>query len=108
MKARWSIRFIDEYGFECQVTLADESEAALAHRAAAFIDKILYANYRPCLSRPASHDGEGVDLETPMRRCDELRNGELCDQLVTAREGRYGPFWSCPSYQQHDRRPSRY
>lgn len=126
-RASWNTIYLDKSGFECQVTLRDESEEALAERVAALVSRILESGGTPVVRRgrnggapedaPNSGDSEApkdapqektyVDRKG-IRRCNlKLNNGRRCNQPVTEKEGRYGLFWSCPNYKEHARPPGR-
>ena len=99
-RASWNTIYLDQEGFECQVTLRDDDEISLAGRAATLITAILESGGVPVVRRgrsgssssetPAegssdngsrSVDGEektNVD-DKGLRRCNlNLRNGRRC------------------------------
>ena len=118
-RASWNTVFHSREGFECQITLRDEEESSLVERASRMMTAIAESggtalrrrNYVPgdngnhqevngetASERPEKTyvDGNGV------RRCNlKLNDGRKCNSPVTEREGRYGPFWSCPNYKDH-------
>jgi len=126
-RASWNTVYQSKEGFECQFTLRDEDEAALADRAKKVMASITKGGGSPLRRRSyvsdenspnngnANGNGEQPRDETKseklektfvdekgVRRCNlKLKNGKLCGQPVTEREGRYGPFWSCPNYKEH-------
>ena len=123
-RASWNTIYVDREGFECQLTLRDEDENALAERVAAITKRIKDSGGKPVVrggrngrqgngrSNRGGSSGGGasgksqaertyVD-EKGVRRCNlELKSGKRCDQPVTEREGRYGLFWACPDYKNH-------
>ncbi len=118
-KASWNTLYLDKNGFECQLTLRDDDEAALAERVASITSRILESGGKPVVRRngngrpPArgersNSSGNGDKPEKTyvdgkgIRRCNlNLANGKKCNQQVTEKEGRYGLFWSCPNYKNH-------
>jgi len=116
-KASWNTIYQSKEGFECQITLRDEDEANLVQRAKKVMASITKSGGLP-IRRRGSEVGNAVAEskeegpedkpektyvdEKGVRRCNlKLRNGRRCNQPVTEREGRYGPFWSCPKYKEH-------
>ena len=126
-KASWNTMYLDQNGFECQVTLRDEEEESLAQRVADITAHILEAGGTPVVrhSRNGTPSGETNNNNDPdppkeeqpektyidqkgIRRCNlKLKNARRCGQPVTEKEGRYGRFWSCPNYKEHAPAPSR-
>jgi len=115
--ASWNTVYQSEEGFECQITLRDEDEESLMERAKRAMASIVKSGGLP-VRRRGSEVGNAVaeeKEETPpekpektyidekgVRRCNlRLKNGKTCGQPVTERQGRYGPFWSCPRYREH-------
>ena len=118
-RASWNTVFHSMEGFECQITLRDEEESSLVERASRMMTAIAESggtalrrrsyvpeensshqevNGETASERPEKTyvDGNGV------RRCNlKLNDGRKCNSPVTEREGRYGPFWSCPNYKDH-------
>jgi len=118
-RASWNTVFHSREGFECQITLRDEEESSLVERASRMMTAIAESggtalrrrsyvpeensshqevNGETASERPEKTyvDGNGV------RRCNlKLNDGRKCNSPVTEREGRYGPFWSCPNYKDH-------
>ena len=124
-KASWNTVYVDRNGFQCQLTLRDEDEEALARRVAAVTASLLEAGGTPAMR---SHNGRAqAGTDTPqaargpggnttpektyvdrrgMRRCNmRLGSGARCNQPVVEKEGRYGLFWSCPAFRDHHPRP---
>jgi hypothetical protein len=124
-RASWNTIYQDAEGFECQLTLRDDDEESLAARVAAITSRIVEAGGAPVVRRfsngqaPAPNDDaeepSGSEERPPektyidskgVRRCNlKLKNGRICRQPVTEKEGRYGLFWSCPSYRDHAPQP---
>jgi hypothetical protein len=120
-KASWNTVYQSKEGFECQFTLRDEDETSLSDRAKKVMASITKSGGTPLKRRNylsgenaanANHEAEEEvkpeKLEKTyvdgkgMRRCNlKLKNGKVCGQPVTERQGRYGPFWSCPNYKEH-------
>jgi hypothetical protein len=120
-RASWNTIYQDSEGFECQLTLRDDDEESLAARVAAITPRILEAGGNPVARRipngsapapreetdePASSDGKPPEKtyvdSKGVRRCNlKLKNGRICRQPVTEKEGQYGLFWSCPKYRDH-------
>lgn len=121
-RASWNTVYQSKEGFECQITIRDEDEASIAERAQKVMAALAKAgaaplrrwNYVP--AENATVAGEEANNknaksqraektyfdEEGIRRCNrKLKSGEVCGQQVTEREGRYGPFWSCPNYKEH-------
>jgi hypothetical protein len=120
-RASWNTVYQSKEGFECQFTLRDEDETSLAERAKKVMVSITRAGGTPLRRRGyipeenmAGANQEAQEETKPekpektyidqkgVRRCNlKLKNGKTCGQPVTEREGRYGPFWSCPNYKEH-------
>lgn len=119
-RSSWNTVYQSKEGFECQFTLRDEDETSLAGRAKKVMTSITKSGGTPLRRRGYVPEGntttgeetkEEVKPEKPektymdekgIRRCNlKLKNGKTCGQPVTEREGRYGPFWSCPNYKEH-------
>jgi len=119
-RASWNTVYQSKEGFECQITLRDEDEAELTKRAGKVMAGITKSGgvalkRRSYLPEQGNRENEQPDEETRperpektyvdeegVRRCNlKLKNGKTCGQPVTEREGRYGPFWSCPNYKEH-------
>ena len=121
-RSSWNTLYQSKEGFDCQITLRDEDEARLAERAGRVMTSIARSGGIPLkrkgyVPRDNARDGDQkkerrepnnpektyVD-ENGVRRCNrKLRDGSVCGASVTRREGRYGPFWSCPNYREHAR-----
>jgi hypothetical protein len=120
-RSSWNTVYLCKEGFECQITLRDEDETNLADRAKRVMASITRSGGTPLRRRGhipeenAGNGGEEAGEEAPserpektyldekgVRRCNlRLRNGQVCRSPVSEREGRYGPFWSCPRYKEH-------
>jgi len=120
-KASWNTVYQSKEGFECQITLRDEDEASLTDRAKKVMSSITKSGGMPLKRRNSVTEEHKANTEGPkeegnksekrektyvdekgVRRCNlKLKNGKTCGQPVTEREGRYGPFWSCPNYKEH-------
>ena len=117
-RASWNTIYQSKEGFECQITIRDEDETNLAERAKKVMASIKKSGGTPLRRRGyipeeniAGTGEEETKSERPektyvdekgVRRCNlKLKNGRVCGQPVTEREGRYGPFWSCPNYKDH-------
>jgi len=120
-RASWNTVFLSKEGFECQITLRDEDEVKLTRRAEEMMEFITRTGGIPLRRRyyipeENTHSGEEEmnDEENPekegrtyidengVRRCNRrLKDGRVCGYPVTRREGRYGPFWSCPNFREH-------
>lgn len=121
-RSSWNTLYQSKEGFDCQITLRDEDEARLAERAGRVMTSIARSGGIPLKRKgyvPGDNAGDGdqkkerrepnnpektyVD-ENGVRRCNrKLNDGTMCGAPVTKREGRYGPFWSCPNYREHAR-----
>jgi hypothetical protein len=112
-KASWNTIYQAKEGFECQITLRDEEEASLIDRARRVMASIVHSGGLP-VRRKQNEVGnalEGAKEErwektyldaNGVRRCNfRLKDGRICSQPVTEREGRYGTFWSCPNFREH-------
>jgi hypothetical protein len=119
-KASWNTVYQSKEGFECQVTLRDDNEASVAERAKKVMNSLTKAGAEPIRrfkytnSSNAKNNGEKANNaehknrektyfdEEGVRRCNRrLISGEVCSHPVTEREGKYGPFWSCPNFKDH-------
>lgn len=120
-RASWNTTYKSKEGFECQITLRDEDEAKLARRAEEMMEYIAKSRGKPLHRRYYTSennagsseendndeakpevDGKTFFDENGVRRCNRrLKDGKVCGYPVTEREGRYGPFWSCPNYKEH-------
>jgi len=118
--ASWNTTYISSEGFDCQITLRDQDEAQLANRSSVMMTSIIKSGGAP-LKRKGfetngnGHTSNGSNTEASsekrektyvdgggIRRCNLiLKDGRLCSAKVTEREGRYGPFWSCPNFKEH-------
>jgi len=119
-KASWNTVYQSKEGFECQITLRDEDETNLARRASKMMASITKSGGLPVKRKGLESNNAGsskdktasqkspekqektyVD-ENGVRRCNlKLKSGKVCGHPVTERQGRYGPFWSCPNYKEH-------
>ena len=124
-RASWNTIYLDKQGFECQLTLRDDDENALAERVGTVMKRIQDSGGKPVVRRNGNGNGNGgspqnnsggakqgqgsqqqeektyVD-DKGTRRCNlNLKNGRRCNHPVTEKEGRYGLFWSCPDYKNH-------
>jgi len=124
-RSSWNTMYQSKEGFECQITLRDQDEVDLAERASRTMASIVRSGgiplrrrgYVPGESAESAGDGDQADQrgepdnqdktyldEQGVRRCNQrLRDGSTCGAPVSRREGRYGPFWSCPNYRDHAR-----
>ena len=120
-KSSWNTVYQSKEGFECQITLRDEDELILAQRATKVMAGITKCGGLPMKRKgfetnntTASPKDEAAEQTSPemrektyvdengVRRCNKwLKNGTVCGNPVVEREGRYGPFWSCPNYKEH-------
>ncbi|MHB1456754.1 MAG: hypothetical protein ACYC0V_07550 [Armatimonadota bacterium] len=125
-RASWNTVYQTKEGFECQITLRDEDEGVLSERVKKTTASITKAggmalrrrNYVPDDSGSSNNDsngeignGNGDEVEKPektfvdednVRRCNlKLKSGKACGSPVSERQGKYGPFWSCPNYKEH-------
>ena len=116
-RSSWNTVYQSKEGFECQITLRDEDEVNLVQRAKKVMASITKSGGLPVrrkgseVSNAVAGEKEEAPEEKPektyvdekgVRRCNlKLKNGKVCRQPVTEREGRYGPFWSCPNYKDH-------
>jgi hypothetical protein len=120
-RASWNTLYVDRDGFECQLTLRDDDEESLAARVAAITPRILESGGEPVVRwstngptsapKEESEEPTSSDARPPektyidskgVRRCNlKLKNGRICRQPVTEKEGQYGLFWSCPKYRDH-------
>ena len=119
-KASWNTTYLSSEGFDCQITLRDEDEVNLAHRSTSMMTSIVKSGGTPLKRKGLEangngHAGNGAGPESSpekpqktyvdgagVRRCNlKLKDGKLCNAEVTEREGRYGPFWSCPNFKEH-------
>lgn len=130
-RASWNTIYIDSDGFECQITLRDESESDLAERVATITERIINSGGTPVVRRNfnsgtrngskssnsaqnGSDDSQNGDARNKtyvdskgVRRCNlKLETGRRCNEQVTEKEGRYGLFWACPNYRDHAARTS--
>jgi len=120
-RSSWNTVYQSKEGFECQITLRDENESGLIGRAREVMASIKRSGGTPLRRRSympeknkATAGGETEEKANPekgektyidengVRRCNlKLKNGKVCGHRVTERQGRYGPFWSCPNYKEH-------
>ena len=120
-RASWNTIYQSKEGFECQITLRDDEETSLADRMKKVMASIANSGGTPLRRRNHISNGnsstanekekEEAKSEKPektyvdgdgVRRCNlKLKSGKVCDQPVTEKQGRYGPFWSCPNYKEH-------
>ena len=119
-RASWNTVYQSKEGFECQITLRDEDETSLAQRASKVMASITKSGGLPVRRKgfeanntvsPQNETGEQTPSEKPektyvdekgVRRCNKrLKNGTICGNPVVEKQGRYGHFWSCPSYKEH-------
>ena len=120
-RSSWNTLYQSKEGFECQITLRDEDESILAQRATKLMAGITKSGGLPVKRKgfetsnnstspkdeateqpsPEKREKTYVD-ENGVRRCNKwLKNGTVCGNPVVEKEGRYGPFWSCPNYKEH-------
>lgn len=124
-RSSWSTVYQSKEGFECQITLRDENEVSLTERGKEVMASIKRSGGMPLRrwyhipkenkaatekktekktkkkANPGKREKTYVDKEG-VRRCNlKLKDGKVCGHPVTEREGRYGPFWSCPNYKEH-------
>lgn len=120
-RASWNTVYHSKEGFECQITLRDEDEVSVAERAKKVLDALIKSGATPLKrlkynDNAKNNNGNGGANqnsknggskktyfdEQGVRRCNrKLKSGEICGQVVSEREGKYGPFWSCPNYKEH-------
>ncbi len=120
-RSSWNTVYQNKEGFECQITLRDEDESILAERIRKITSSIsksgglpLRRNNHVAVEGTPTNTAEVQDDPKPdkpektyvdekgVRRCNlKLKSGKVCGQPVTERQGRYGPFWSCPDYKEH-------
>lgn len=113
-RSSWNTAYLTAEGFECQITLRDENEQALAERVNVVIAGITEAGGTPLRRRafnsenstPPSNDTEPQEKtyvdSKGVRRCNlKLNNGRRCNTAVVEKEGKYGLFWSCSNYKEH-------
>lgn len=122
-KASWNTVYQSKEGFECQITLRDESETNLADRSCKVMASITKSGGVVLKRRSYIPEDNGNHQEPKeeakeeirngnsektyvdakgVRRCNlKLNSGKVCGAEVTQRQGRYGPFWSCPDYKKH-------
>jgi len=119
-RSSWNTVYHSKEGFECQITLRDEDEARLAQRASKMMASIAMSGGFPVRRKgfevndtipEESGNNEQVSSEKQnktyideygVRRCNKrLNSGTICGNPVVEREGKYGPFWSCPNYREH-------
>lgn len=119
-KSSWNTVYQSNEGFECQITLRDEDETNLAQRASRVMTGIVKSGGIPSKrkgfeSNNHTHENANSNEELPqeknektfiddkgVRRCNKkLQNGTSCGAIVVEKQGKYGPFWSCPNYKQH-------
>ena len=120
-KSSWNTIYQSKEGFECQITLRDEDEVSLDKRASRVVASITKSGGLPVkrkgfetnnnVTSPKDEAAEQTSQErrektyvdeNGVRRCNKwLKNGTVCRNPVVEKEGRYGPFWSCPNYQEH-------
>jgi hypothetical protein len=121
-RASWNLRYVSREGFDMMLTLRDDDEAALSERVAKVLAGVIKAGGRPkhgestCVPNgngeerkeengaeaDEEDDGKTYLDEKGVRHCNrQTSDGHRCGALVTRREGKYGPFWSCPRYKEH-------
>jgi len=120
-KSSWNTIYQSKEGFECQITLRDEDEKILAQRSSTVMADITKSGGLPGKRKgfeannngsvPGNGAAEQVSPEkrektyideNGTRRCNKwLKNGTVCGQPVVERDGKYGPFWSCPDFKEH-------
>jgi hypothetical protein len=113
--ASWDIFYLTEEGFEAHLKLSGESGQEVLEKAKAATKKIAEQGGQPRPARGVSLNGKDngeshIDKETMtyvdkdgVRRCARMKkDGSRCEAKVGARrEGKYGPFYPCPSYKEH-------
>jgi len=114
-RSSWNTAYLTAEGFECQITLRDENELALAERVDVIIAGITEAGGTPLRRRAFNSDNSSsaqaseTDYQEKtyvdsrgVRRCNlRLNNGKRCNTTVVEKDGKYGPFWSCSNYKEH-------
>ena len=120
-RSSWNTIYQSKEGFECQITLRDEDESSLTQRATKVMTGITSSGGMPVKRNgfETNNHGTSPKAETPeqtspekrektyidengVRRCNKwLKNGTVCGNPVVEKQGRYGPFWSCPNYKEH-------
>jgi hypothetical protein len=119
-RSSWNTIYQSADGFECQITLRDEDETSLAKRASKVMAAITKSGGLPVKRKrletnnaasPKADPGEQISSGKPektyvdedgVRRCNKkAKDGTICGTPVVEKDGRYGPFWSCPNYKEH-------
>lgn len=119
-RSSWNTVYQSKEGFECQITLRDENEENLAHRASLVMESIASSGGFPVKRKGFGANNATFEKskasektssrkqnktyidEDGVRRCNKrLKDGTICGNPVVEREGKYGPFWSCPNYKEH-------
>jgi len=118
-RSSWNTVYQSKEGFECQFTLRDEDETSLTQRANKVMAGITRSGGLPVKRKGFENNNNGAHPEASkqtspekrektyidengVRRCNKwLKNGTVCGNPVVEKEGRYGPFWSCPNYKEH-------
>ncbi len=119
-RSSWNTVYQSKEGFECQITLRDGDEESLVHRASEVMEGITSSGGFPVKRKgfgnnnaafkksgnseksPSKKQNKTYIDEDGVRRCNKrLKSGALCGNPVVEREGKYGPFWSCPNYREH-------
>ena len=119
-RSSWNTIYQSAEGFDCQITLRDEDEADLAQRASKVMVAITKSGGLPERRKgletnnvpfPKAESADQIPSENPektyvdedgVRRCNKMaKDGTVCETPVVEKDGRYGLFWSCPSYKQH-------
>ncbi len=119
-RSSWNTVYRSREGFECQITLRDEEEETLFSRVSEAMKDIAASggiplkrkSFEPGSSTSSKNSAEKKNAtgkkektfvdEDGIRRCNKrLKDGTVCENPVEKREGKYGPFWSCPNYKDH-------
>ena len=119
-RSSWNTVYQSREGFECQITLRDEDETSLTQRASQVMNDITKSGGQPSRRKGMEPNNNGNHQKQPVepkepekrektyidengtRRCNKwLKNGTVCGQPVVEKDGRYGPFWSCPNFKEH-------
>jgi len=109
-RTSWNTRYLSTEGFDIQITLRDDDEAALLKRAKKVITGIVKAGGKP-VTRSSNPRGRGSSKREPkyVERggklyCNQrLGDRSICGAEGAMREGRCGWFFACPNYKNHAR-----
>lgn len=111
----WDLFYLTEEGFEAHLQLHGDGSEDFLERVKATTEKIVEQGGQPRPLRGSPRNAESgndpeideatmtyVDAEG-VRRCARLKkDGTRCDSKVgKLREGKYGDFYPCPNYKEH-------